>query len=199
MRRRRDLGMYVLSEDGAKPRYVYRGPLYVPPIPRERLLRAKALLFLAAVLSGTLVFLMGKLNAPSFRALYVMLPFLALVFGAGWAVVASGSMFLWKDAMTQREHRVSWNALAAAGLLSALSGGAVAAAVIVFLLADGGSLRAEWPLLPLAAAQVGTAIVFFLYIKRRPCAATPIYPPRVLNEQDRVPGGKEPGEDENAV
>ncbi len=175
MRRRKDLGMYVLNDDRDNPRYEYRGPSYVPPVPAGKLPRVKALLLAASVVHAALVFLMGRLNLASLRVLYVTLLWLLLVFGAGWGVIAAVSLFFWKEKMTQREHRTSWNALGAAGLLGVIAGAAAMAGVVLFVLFGGGNMRNEWSMLALLAAQAAISLVVFLYIQKNPCRAEAFY------------------------
>lgn len=184
--RRKDVGMYTLSEDGGKPSYVYRGPSYIPPAAPVGLLRVKASLLAASIALCVLVFLQGRLDFATLRVLYGVLPFLLSLFGAGWCALAAASLFSWKERMTQREHRKSWAALGSASLLCALGATATLIGAIVFILYGGGGASREWPLLALLAAQAGTAVCIYLYMRRNPCRVEPSAQTPTAQGQERI-------------
>ena len=189
MRPRKDLDQYQLAGEGSKLRYVYRGAYHVPPLDPKRLRRAKVLLLLGSALQAILVFLMGWLNFPSFRQLYVTLPFLAVVFAAGKSLLAAASLFSWQDRMTARQHQLSWQALTAGSLMSAVAGGALLLGAAVFILFGGGRMDREWGLLLGCVAHALLSLYCHLYLKRRPCILeTGLETPAAEKGQDKISG-----------
>ncbi len=173
MGKRKDLDLYRLNEIGGKLRYQYTGAWMVPPVPPHLLARVKILLTLGCVLQAVLVFLMGRLDFPSFRKLYVIIPFLAVLFFAGKAVLAAGMLFTWRGRMTIRQHQLSWGSLAGASLPGAVSGGLMMMAVLADTMFFGGFIDREWPLLLLILLQTVISASLFLYLKRTPCLTRP--------------------------
>ncbi len=189
MRPRKDLDQYQLAGEGSKLRYVYRGAYHVPPLDPKRLRRAKVLLLLGSALQAILVFLMGWLNFPSFRQLYVTLPFLAVVFAAGKSLLAAASLFSWQDRMTARQHQLSWQALTAGSLMSTVAGVVLPLGAAVFILSGGGRMDREWGLLLLCAAQALLSSYCYQFMKRRPCRLeTGLETPAAEEENGRISG-----------
>ena len=173
MRRRKDLGLYKLVEKAGKTVYEYRGDAYIPPLPLERLPRAKAMLFLGCLLQALLVFLMGRLDFPSFRRIYVVIPFLAVMFGTGKCLLSSAALFTWKSQMTLRQHQLSWSSLTAGSLISVLSSVLMLITVLGYLVLQGGQLQEEWLLFLLCAANILLSLAAFIYMKGKPCQINP--------------------------
>ncbi len=173
MAKRKDLDLYRLVESAGKLRYAYKGAWMVPPVPAPLLTRAKTFLLLGCVLQAVLVFLMGRLDFPSFRKLHVIIPFLAVMFFAGKSVIAAMMLFTWRDRMTFRLHQLSWQSLTGGSLPGAVSGGLLLMAVLADTSFFGGHISEEWPLLLLIMFQAALAASMHLYLRGKPCSATP--------------------------
>ena len=169
MRRRKDLGLYKLVEKSGKTAYEYQGDAYVPPLPLDRLPGVKALLLLSCILQAALVFLMGRLDFPSFRKVYVVIPFLAVMFGTGKCLLSSAALFTWKTRMTLRQHQLSWSSLTGGSLVSMFSTGLFLLAVLAYLMLQGGRFDEEWPLLLLCAGNFLLVLAAFAFLKGNPC------------------------------
>lgn len=148
--RHRDLRDYQPSAEtpGA---YDYTGAYYVPSLQGKALRKRKWLLCLLCALQLPLLYLMGRLDTPGFRQLYVILPFLLLMYFCGRALISALSLWLWREMMTKRQHEQSAGPLKGCLKAAPYAAGAVLLAEIVFL-ALGGTLQREWPLLPLLLA-----------------------------------------------
>ena len=106
MRGRKDLMDYQPSLQ-AKGGYAYTGEYHVPVLRGKQLLHHKLLLCIITLAQALCVYVMGRADTPGFRQLYVMLPFLALVFFTGRGMIGAFSLFSWKDAMTKRQYQAS--------------------------------------------------------------------------------------------
>lgn len=173
MGKRKDLDLYRLNESGGKLRYEYKGAWMVPPVPPHLLARAKILLTLCCALQAILVFLMGRLDFPSFRKLYVIIPFLAVLFFAGKSVIAAGMLFTWKDRMTFRQYQLSWRSLTGVSLPGAVSGSLLMMSVLADTIFLGGLIHKEWPLLLLILLQAALSAGLYSYLKRTSCLTRP--------------------------
>jgi hypothetical protein len=173
VRRRKDLGLYKLIEKAGKTYYEYQGDAYVPPVPLEWLPRVKAMLIFGCLVQAVLVFLMGRLNFPSFRRFYVVIPFLLVMFGTGKSLLSSFSLFTWKTRMTLRQHHLSWSSLTIGSLISLVSSVLLLLAVLVYLVLQGGQLHEELLLLILCAAQILLALTAFMFMKGKTCVIKP--------------------------
>lgn len=138
---------------GEKSGWRYTGAYYVPVLQGQALRRRKwqlSLLCLALLLP---VYGIGRLDTPGFRQLYVIAPFLLLMYFCGRALISALSLFMWRESMTLRQHKQSYQPLR--GCLRAAPWAAaaliVADMVYVFL---GGAFMHEWPLLALAALLI---------------------------------------------
>lgn len=187
MRRRKDLDMYKLAESDGKLHYEYQGAWHVPSVAPPLLARLKILMLLGCVIQAILVFLMGKLDFPSFRKLYVIIPFLAILFFAGKSAIAAIMLFTWRDRMTFRQHQLSWHSLEAGSLGSAVSGGLLLMSALMDVLFFGGHFHEEWLLLLLNLFQAALALFLHFYIKEKPCAVRPNLNTASAGEaQDRI-------------
>ena len=189
MRMRKDLGLYKLSGDGKRLKYKYTGAYYVLPFSTSRLLRVKPVILLGCLFHVFIIFLMGKLNFPSFRKLYVIIPFLGLVFIAGRLFYAAVSLFSWKDKMTARQHQISWHSLASGSCISIAAGALLLIGVITDVLFFGGDLSSEWPLLLLCPLQISLSACCCCFMKRRPGQIEGIpETPAASVRQDKISG-----------
>ncbi len=187
MGKRKDLDLYRLVESDGKLRYEYQGAWHVPSVSPPFLLRIKILLLLGCVIQAILVFLMGKLDFPSFRKLYVIIPFLAVLFSAGKSFIAAVMLFTWRDRMTLRQHQLSWHSLAVGSLASAVSGGLLLMSVLMDVLFFGGHFHEEWPLLLLNLPQAVLALFLHFFMKEKPCLVRPNLNTASAGEaQDRI-------------
>lgn len=168
MRMRKDLGLYKLSGDGNRQKYKYTGSYYVLPFSTSQLLRVKRMVLLGCFFHVLMVFLMGKLNFPSFRKLYVIIPFLGLVFIAGKLLYAAVSLFSWKDRMTARQHQLSWHSLASGSCISIAAGSLLLVGAVADVLLLGGHLSSEWLLLVLCSLQISLSAYCCCFMRRRP-------------------------------
>lgn len=159
MRIRKDLGLY--RQEKGRNKYVYTGAYLAPLTAPARLKQFKALLLLAALVCALLVFTMGRLNLPSFRALYVILPFLGLIYAVGRCVWAAGHLFAWKDRMTVNQYGVSWKRFALYVAVSAVFSAVLLLSVLAFLFWGGGAIAAEWPLFVLCALEGGISLLIY--------------------------------------
>lgn len=156
MRIRKDLGLYR-REDGQK-KYTYAGGYLTPGLEASRQAFFKALMLLAALVCALLAYAMGRLNLPSFRALYVILPFLGLVYAVGRCLWAAAHLFSWKERMTVHQFAVSWKSLQLHALVSAALSFALILSVLAFILWGGGVLPLEGPLMVLCALSCAVSL-----------------------------------------
>lgn len=156
MRGRKDLGDYQPSSS-AKGGYAYMGEYYVPILQGKRLLRHKLQLCAISALKVLCVYGMGSANSPGFRQIYVMLPFLALVFFAGRGLISACSLFAWKDAMTKRQYQASEKPLAQGQRILPFLCAALILAEVIFLLL-GGAIQGEWLVLLMAFLLTGLSL-----------------------------------------
>lgn len=163
MRIRKDLNLYQLDE--GRKRYTYTGE-YLTPLPGAAGLPGfKLLLLSGSLMSALLVFVMGRLDLPSFRALYVILPFLGLVFAVGRCLWAAAHLFGWKERMTVNQFRISWKALQRYALLASALSALLMLAGLAFLIWGGGSLFAGWPLFALCMLEFGLSLSIYQALK----------------------------------
>ncbi|MHC1786320.1 MAG: hypothetical protein AB9880_04620 [Christensenellales bacterium] len=158
---KRDLQDYVPSPD-ARGGYLYKGAYYVPRLQGKALLRQKLLLCLLSALLLLLLYVIGRLDTPGLRQLYVMLPFLALLFFCGRAFFSALSLLMWKDAMTLRQYKQSHGPLKNCLRIAPYVCGALLLAQGLFLLL-GGSFSREWPAMILVLL-VASLDVFALHL-----------------------------------
>lgn len=159
MRVRKDLELYRLDE--GRKKYVYTGGYLAPDTAPLRLLHFKALMVLAALVCALLVFVMGRMNLPSFRTLYVVLPFLGLLFSVGRCLWAAGSLFSWKDRMTANQYRVSWKNFELYAVIAAVLSLALFLSVLAFLFWGGGVFSTESPLFVLCVLLGGISLSIY--------------------------------------
>ena len=168
MRRRKDLSLYQPDPGGGKG-YVYRGSYWEPPLKGGEIICFKALMTSLAFTQLLLVFAIGRLNLPSMRTLFVVLPFLALLFFSGRMALASSFMFGWKDRMTQHQHESTWLRLKQSGMLAALTGCAFIIGQIAHLLFGAGDIRIEWPMFVLQATAILVSGLVWRTMAGLPC------------------------------
>ena len=141
MRGRRDLSDYQPSHL-AKGGYVYTGEYHVPVLKGKQLLHHKLLLCIITLAQALCLYVMGRADTPGFRQLYVMLPFLALVFFAGRGIIGAFSLFTWKDTMTKRQYQASRLPLEQSQrVLPFLCAALILSELVYFI--SGGLLRGE--------------------------------------------------------
>lgn len=138
---------------GAPGGYAYTGAWHVPTLKGRALRRRKAALSALCLLQLPLIYLMGRIDAPSFRQLYVILPFLLLIYFCGRALISALSLYLWRDMMTSREHDQSHKPLLHCLRAAPFAAGALLLTVILHLILGGDPAR-EWPLALLIPALV---------------------------------------------
>lgn len=153
MMRFKDLGDYRPDENNAG-RYRYEGAYYIPQVSGKALRLHKWKLMLLSLAPLLSIYLMGRLNTAGFRQLYVLLPFLALMFFSGRAAIGAFSMLLWKERMTQREYQQSFSMMQSGFRAAPFASGAMLIAILLFFF-FGGKSSEEWPQFPLAAALAG--------------------------------------------
>jgi hypothetical protein len=167
-RRRKDLNDYQ-PESSAGKGYVYRGQYWQPSIQGSDLLFFKALMTAVTCVNFGLLYVMGRLNLPSLRMLYVVLPFLLLLFFSGRALLAAFSLFGWKEKMTLHQHKQSWKRLGQSGLLAALTGAALLLAEIIYLFFGGGQIQQETPMVVLIITSAAVMVAVWRVMVGLPC------------------------------
>lgn len=157
MRGRKDLNDYQPSLL-AKGGYEYVGEYYVPVLRGRQLLLYKLLLCFLSIMQALCVYAMGRANSPGFGQIYVMLPFLALVFITGRSVIGAFSFFTWKDAMTKRQYQASVKPLVQSQHILPFLCIGFLLFELVFLF-FGGAWRGEWFVLLMTFLLAGLSLL----------------------------------------
>ena len=164
MRFRKDLQFYRKDEN-SKQGYRYEGENFLAPVDPGCLQGIKIILTVASFVQAGLVFLMGRLDFPSLRTLFTIIPYLGLIYASGRCLWAAVHLFTWKNRMTIRQKQVSWKALQDHSMISAIAGVLIFLAVIGFLLWGNGSVAEEWRLLLLCTIQPALAWLIHVALK----------------------------------
>ena len=172
-RHRKDLDLYHLDSDAGRG-YVYTGQYWHPPVQQADLPLLKVLLLAVSIAQLGLIYLMGRLNLPSMRTLYVVLPFLLLLFFTGRAALAAAAMFGWKQKMTFNQHTRSWKRVGQSGLLATVAGGVLLIGQVVFLVWGTGQLETEWPMLLLILTSILVSAAIWRVMHSLPCWEGPL-------------------------
>ncbi len=144
------------------------GEYYVPVLRGRHLLLHKLKLCLLSVVQALCVYAMGRANTPAFRQIYVILPFLALVFFTGRGMVSAFSFFTWRDIMTKRQYKASEMPFAQSQhLLPFLCAGLVLSETAFLLF--GGALTEEWFVLLMAFLLAGLSLFAKHILSRGAC------------------------------
>ena len=139
MRRRKGLEDYVPLEQlneavESKTVWTYRGSYYCMPISGRRLRRLKTALLMLAMLQGGLLFVSGFGNPDGLRRLYVVLPFLIVLFFAGRNLVQAVTFMITPDRMTRRQSENTVIGMALGAKILVIGGALLALAQIIHLM-----------------------------------------------------------------
>lgn len=145
MRYRKDLSLYEPAGDG-KGAYIYRGAYFAPQLSGKELTAWKVRIIVLSAVRLMYLYSMGRANTAGFLQLYVTLPFLALLFFAGFGFLAAVNLFAWKEKMTLRQYSISCKRLKISKNMSLLLTALLLAAELLFSIISGGFLTEMWPL-----------------------------------------------------
>ena len=144
MRRRKDLEEYTRVEQkteagGSKTVWTYRGSYYCMPLSGRRLRLLKSGLLLLAAVQAVLLFLAGYGNPDGLRRLYVVMPFLIVLFFVGRNLLQAITFLVTPDRMTRRQSENTVIGMALSAKVMFFCAAVLALTQVIFMILSGDS------------------------------------------------------------
>lgn len=146
--------------------YQYMGDNYVLDMPREKRSAVKLALGIAVVFEALLTYLVGRSGRTAFLKLYAVIPFLFMVFFAGWGLTGAFNLALQQEKMTLNQYTISLKRITYCAIGLSVSAAVTLIAILVhYFTEDGGSVYQAVLTVLLMAVSAGT----YLYIHKKTC------------------------------